>query len=208
MEADKIRVHYTGVDLDRFAPQDRAAAKAQLHLEGPVVLCVGNLIEPQGAGSPDPRPARPAATSRCCWRATGRTGRRIRSSPRNSAWRERVGFLGAVPHDDLPAHLLRGGRDGAALRLRGAGECLGRGAGLRHAHRDQRCRRRARIADRCSGGTHRRARTGGAGGGVARNAERKAPNRTAIRKSALRFTWATNGDALVDHLSAIAGKSL
>jgi teichuronic acid biosynthesis glycosyltransferase TuaC len=36
----------------------------------------------------------------------------------------------------------------------------------------------------------------------------QAPNRTAIRKSALRFTWATNGDALVDHLSAIAGKSL
>jgi teichuronic acid biosynthesis glycosyltransferase TuaC len=61
MEADKIRVHYTGVDLDRFAPQDRAAAKAQLNLEGPVVLCVGTSHRTQGAGSADTRPARPAA---------------------------------------------------------------------------------------------------------------------------------------------------
>lgn len=44
MSADKIRVHYTGVDLDRFCPVDRAAARARLGLPAPLVLSVGHLI--------------------------------------------------------------------------------------------------------------------------------------------------------------------
>ena len=44
----KIRVHYTGVDLDTFELADRAEAKATLDFNGPVVLCVGALIPRKG----------------------------------------------------------------------------------------------------------------------------------------------------------------
>jgi teichuronic acid biosynthesis glycosyltransferase TuaC len=44
----RIRVHYTGVDLDRFVIADRATAKTALGLTGPLVLCVGYLIDRKG----------------------------------------------------------------------------------------------------------------------------------------------------------------
>jgi glycosyltransferase involved in cell wall biosynthesis len=45
MPAEKIAVHYTGVDLDRFRPApDRAAAKAALGVTGPLFVAVGALI--------------------------------------------------------------------------------------------------------------------------------------------------------------------
>jgi teichuronic acid biosynthesis glycosyltransferase TuaC len=44
MEADKIRVHYTGVDLSLFKAGERAVAKAELAIYGPLVLSVGALI--------------------------------------------------------------------------------------------------------------------------------------------------------------------
>src|SRR4051812_8946374 len=40
---EKIRVHHTGIDLDRFRPVDRAAAKATLGVEGPLLIAVGHL---------------------------------------------------------------------------------------------------------------------------------------------------------------------
>ena len=44
----KITVHYTGVDLDRFRPVDRAAAKARLGITGPLVVSLGALIPRKG----------------------------------------------------------------------------------------------------------------------------------------------------------------
>jgi teichuronic acid biosynthesis glycosyltransferase TuaC len=41
---DKIKVHYTGVDLDRFNIADRETAKTALGITGPLMLCVGNLV--------------------------------------------------------------------------------------------------------------------------------------------------------------------
>lgn len=46
--ADKIAVHYTGVDHSVFRLRDRAAAKAMLKVEGPLLLSVGNLISRKG----------------------------------------------------------------------------------------------------------------------------------------------------------------
>jgi teichuronic acid biosynthesis glycosyltransferase TuaC len=45
MAAERIAVHYTGLDHDRFRPLDRTAAKTARGLTGPVLLCVGALIE-------------------------------------------------------------------------------------------------------------------------------------------------------------------
>jgi glycosyltransferase involved in cell wall biosynthesis len=38
MPADRIRVHHTGVDLDRFRPLDRVAAKKALGVSGPLLV--------------------------------------------------------------------------------------------------------------------------------------------------------------------------
>ena len=46
--ADKIKVHHTGVDLERFRPVDRQAAKAALGVTGPLLVTVGALIERKG----------------------------------------------------------------------------------------------------------------------------------------------------------------
>src|SRR3546814_20364370 len=49
IEGDKIRVHYTGVDFDRFRPApDRTVAKAALGLSGPVIISPGALIPRKG----------------------------------------------------------------------------------------------------------------------------------------------------------------
>jgi len=41
---DRIKVHYTGVDLALFRPQDRAQAKAHLGISGPLIASLGALI--------------------------------------------------------------------------------------------------------------------------------------------------------------------
>lgn len=48
--ADKVHVIRNGVDLDRFAPLDRTAARTSLGIDsrGPLLLSVGNLIELKG----------------------------------------------------------------------------------------------------------------------------------------------------------------
>ncbi|WP_431469705.1 glycosyltransferase [Sphingosinithalassobacter sp. LHW66-3] len=43
MPGEKIEVSYTGVDLDRFIPGRRAAAKAELGVEGPLIVSLGSL---------------------------------------------------------------------------------------------------------------------------------------------------------------------
>jgi len=48
MPAEKVRVHHTGVDTGRFAPVDRAAAKAALGVAGPLVVTAGALIPRKG----------------------------------------------------------------------------------------------------------------------------------------------------------------
>ncbi|WP_282073178.1 hypothetical protein, partial [Janibacter hoylei] len=45
MDGDKITVHYTGLDQSKFKPVDRAVAKRELGVEGPLFICVGALIK-------------------------------------------------------------------------------------------------------------------------------------------------------------------
>lgn len=48
MEAGKIAVHYTGVDLAAFEPVDRGAVRAAMGWPAPLVVSVGNLIALKG----------------------------------------------------------------------------------------------------------------------------------------------------------------
>lgn len=205
LKAETIRVHYTGVDLDRFAPQDRAAAKARFHLDGPVVLCVGNLITRKGQDLLIRALVDlPGVTLLLAGHGPDRTAYEKLAAEVNVA--DRVGFLGAVPHDDLPA--IYNAADVMALPSASEGlanawvEALACGTpiaisdvgGAREVLNDPQA---GRIVDR----------TPDALAAALREMLAQTPNRVAVRKAALRFTWATNGDALLDHLSRIAGKS-
>lgn len=102
MPAAKIRVHHTGIDLDRFRPVDRAAAKAALGLSGPLLVAAGALIPLKGqrlviaamAGLPD-----------ATLILVGDGPERGRLEAAAAGLGGRVRFLGNRPHDALPGLL-------------------------------------------------------------------------------------------------------
>ena len=102
MNADKIRVHYTGLDQGRFVPRDRAAEKASLGLLGPVILCVGALVPRKNQRLLiEALPSLADATLMLA--GTGESEAALRGLAKQLGVSERVRFMGAVPHDDLPA---------------------------------------------------------------------------------------------------------
>src|SRR3546814_15237274 len=126
MPERKIRVHYTGIDLDRFKPIDRRAAKARLEVKGPLLITAGALIPRKGhtlvlqalprvEGAPlmivGDGPARDKLA---------RVARRLGVA-------ERVRFLGHRPHEELPA--LLAAADAMVLRSSSQGLAHGWGAG-------------------------------------------------------------------------------
>lgn len=102
MGADKIMVHYTGLDQSRFVPRNRAEEKAKLGITGPLILSVGALIPRKGQ-------ALLIAALRDLPEATLMLAGQGESKADYRALAERLGvagrvrFMGNVPHDDLPA---------------------------------------------------------------------------------------------------------
>ena len=102
MAADNITVHYTGLDQSRFVPRDRAAEKAKLGINGPLILCVGALIPRKGqALLIEALPDIPDATLMLAGLGESEADYRALASRLGIA--ERVRFMGNVAHDDLPA---------------------------------------------------------------------------------------------------------
>ena len=48
MPSEKISVHYTGVDLERFRPLNRSSLKLEMGVDGPLLITVGALIPRKG----------------------------------------------------------------------------------------------------------------------------------------------------------------
>lgn len=102
MDADKIRVHYTGLDQTRFVPRDRAQEKANHNLTGPVILSVGALIPRKNHDLVIQALADiPGATLLLA--GQGESEAALRAVADKSGVADRVRFLGSVPHDDLPS---------------------------------------------------------------------------------------------------------
>lgn len=202
MDADKIRVHYTGVDLDRFEIADRAAAKDVLGFEGPVVLCVGALIPRKGQELlVQALPRLPGVT--LLFVGQGQYRRALEKQAEDLGVDRRIGFLGSVPPDRLP-------------RIYAAADVMAlpsSSEGLANAWVESlACGTPIVISD--VGGARELLDRPEAGQIVDRDPEAIAaaigailynpPEREAVRDTALRFTWAANGDTLLHHLRGIA----
>lgn len=204
IDGDKIRVHYTGVDLDRFQIADRDEAKAALGFAGrPVILSVGALIPRKGQELlVRALPELPDAVLLLAGQGQDRTA--LEKLSVDLGVEDRLGLLGGVAHGGLPR--LFAAAD--VMALPSASE------GLANAWVEAlACGTPIVISD--VGGARELVDRPVAGRIVERTPQAIAeairailadpPDRNAVRETALRFTWAANGDTLVAHLSAIAG---
>ena len=97
----KIRVLRNGVDLALFRPRDKAAARAQLELDGRVLLSVGHLIERKGHDLViRALPRLPGV--RLAIAGDGPLGEELRRLAATLGVGDRVRFMGSLPQRDLP----------------------------------------------------------------------------------------------------------
>lgn len=102
----KITVHRTGLDRTIFQPLDRAESRAKLGLPAgrPVLACVGALIERKGQRfAIEALVQVPDAI--LVLAGAGPDEAQLRSLTASLGLADRVRFLGAVPHADLPVVL-------------------------------------------------------------------------------------------------------
>ncbi len=101
MPADRIAVCHTGVDLNRFRPVDRTAAKAALGIRGPLVMAIGGLLPGKGHDVViDAVATLPHVTLLIAGAGPARSVLETQIAKLGIA--DRVRLLGAVPHADLP----------------------------------------------------------------------------------------------------------
>jgi teichuronic acid biosynthesis glycosyltransferase TuaC len=202
MPEERIRVHHTGVDLERFRPVDRAAAKAALGVSGALLVTVGHLLGQKGQ-----RLAIEALA-----RLDDATLILVGDGP-DRLWLERraaapdvaggVRMLGARPHHELPSLLaaadvmvLPTEREGLAnvwvealacgtpvvtSDVGGAREVIDRPEAGRLVPRDP-----AAIAEAVSA------------------ILTDPPDQEKVRAAATRFSWDANAAALYEHLKGLA----
>lgn len=103
MPRGKITVHRTGLDRSVFQPHDKAEARARLALpaDKPLLACVGALIPRKGqVYAIEAMPLLPEAELLLA--GSGPDEAMLRARAAELGVSDRVRFLGAVPHDELP----------------------------------------------------------------------------------------------------------
>ena len=203
MDPAKITVHYTGVDLERFRPTGRAAAKAALGVSGPLVVSLGALIPRKGhAIVIEAMKALPDATLLVVGAGSDRAA--LEQAAAAAELGGRVRLLGNLPHAALPAIL--GAADVMALASASEGlanawvEAMACGTPVVTMAVDG----AAEAIDPAVSGRLLTERTPQAFAEAIRSVLADAPAQAAVRASAERFTWEHNTQALFDHLSTIA----
>jgi glycosyltransferase involved in cell wall biosynthesis len=201
MPGEKIRVHYTGIEADRFRPLDRPAAKRALGVEGPLIVAPGNLVPLKGHRLViEALSDLPGATLLIAGEGPERPALEALIAARGLESRARL--LGSVPPAAMPQLLaaadlmvLPSEREGLAnvwiealasgtpiliADVGGAREVIDRPEAGRLAARDP-----AAIA------------------AAAREMLASPPDRQAVRRSAERFSWQRNGAELHEHLAGL-----
>lgn len=203
MPADRIRVHYTGVDLDRFRPQDRAAAKARFGVAGPLVVSIGNLVPLKGHDIVAEAVAKLEGVTLLIAGA-GEAEAALRARLAALGAGDRLRLLGAVPHADVPTLLaaaevmaLASEREGLANAWVEALAC-----GTPVVAPDIGSARE--VIDRPAAGIVTSDRTPAAFADAIGRLLADPPDPAATRASAERFAWARNTDELHAHLARLA----
>ncbi|MBB5686202.1 glycosyltransferase involved in cell wall biosynthesis [Sphingobium boeckii] len=201
LPGDHIRVHYTGVDLDRFKPGDRAALKAAMGFEGHLIASVGALIPRKGQGLLiEALVGLPNATLALAGQGPHRGA--LETLAREHRVAGRVHFLGNLPHETLPD--LFAAADVMALPSESEGlanawvEALACGTPIVISDVGG----AQELMDRPEAGRIV-PRTPLAVAGAIAQILTHPPDPFAVRKAAERFTWAENTRLLFDHLSGI-----
>lgn len=201
MAADKITVHYTGIDKDRFRPVERLEAKAALGVSGPLIVTIGALIPRKGQALViEALKKIPEASLWCIGEGADRPA--LEKLARNLGLEERVHLPGNLPHDEV-AKLVAGAD---VMALPSASE------GLANAWVEAlACGTPIVISD--AGGAVELLDRPHAGAIVARDPSAIAaairiilsdpPNQQAVRSAVDRFSWDRNSDALFQHLSGL-----
>jgi glycosyltransferase involved in cell wall biosynthesis len=204
MAADKIAVHYTGCDQERFHPLDRNAAKAALGVAGPLVVSLGALIPRKGHGLViEAMTQLPGATLLVL--GGGPDEARLTARISSLGLGDRVRLLGSLPHRRLPEIL--GAADVMALASESEGlanawvEALACGTPVVTPNVDG----AAEAIDRPAAGRLLQERSPAAIAAAIRDILANPPTQEAVRASVARFTWARNAHELQQHLARVAG---
>jgi len=205
MDGDKISVHYTGLDQDRFAPVDRIAAKQQLGVSGPLFISTGALI-PRKNQDLVIRAMTDFPDAVLMLAGKGEAERDYRALAQQLGVAERIRFLGSVPHDELAQ--LTAAADIAIL--------VSKSEGLANAWVEAiACGTPVIISE--AGGARELVTSADAGRIVDQSVEAiveaaKAiladpPEQEVVRSSVSRFSWKANGDQLLAILRQAATQS-
>ena len=102
MAGDKIMVHYTGLDQSRFHPRDRESEKARLGISGPLILCVGALIQRKNQALLIQALTQLPDVS-LMLAGFGEAEGEYRRLAAKLGVADRLHFAGSVPHNELPS---------------------------------------------------------------------------------------------------------
>ena len=202
LPGDRIRVHHTGVELDRFRPVDRAAAKRALGVSGPLLVSAGHLIPRKGQSvAIEALALLPSATLLVV--GGGPDADALRLLARRLGVAPRVRFLGPRPHEELPGLLAAADVVVQPSNAEGLAnvwvEALACGTPVVTCDvggaRDAIDRPEAgRLVER----------TPEAVAAAVRELLDAPPPAEAVRRAAEKFSWERNAEELFAHLSAIA----
>ncbi|WP_299324331.1 glycosyltransferase [Parasphingopyxis sp.] len=201
MAADKITVHYTGIDKELFRPVDRAEAKQSLGITGPLIVTVGALIPRKGQAIViDALRDVPDATLWCIGEGPDRPA--LEKQARALGLGERVRFPGNLPHTEVASLLATA--DVMALPSVSEGlanawtESLACGTPIVISSAGG----AAELIDRPEAGAIT-AREPAAIATETRRILADPPDQDAVRATVDRFSWERNSDALFTHLSRL-----
>lgn len=204
MDGSKIRVHYTGLDQNRFVPVDRVAAKRELGVSGPLFITAGALIKRKNQDLVI-RALTRFPDAELMLAGSGEEEQVYRALAAQLGVADRVRFLGSVPHDQLPH--LTAAADIAIL--------VSKSEGLANAWVEAlACGTPVIISE--AGGARELVTSVDAGRVVDQSVEAIVKAATAIlaappaqdmvRSSVSKFSWKNNGDQLLAILRRAAGK--
>ncbi len=204
LPADRIAVHMTGVDQDRFVPVDRDRAKTLRGIHGPLVLSLGALIPRKGHDVVIEAVAALPGVSLLVAGA-GPDRARLEALVARSGAADRIRLLGAVPHADIPELIAAAD----IMALASSSE------GLANAWVESlACGTPIVITN--AGGANEVVTSADAGRVTIRTRLAFAaaisdllanpPSQAETRATAARFTWEANTAALYAHLSGLVGE--